>query len=95
MTATTPSSLGIYKDSRPDLYFRFSVFPWHAHLFLALNKVVGFQFRTRQDPESPVLVLFQFTCDPARLATLIQRYLEAGFPFSLANFNLKDEADTN
>jgi hypothetical protein len=90
MTATTAPSLGAHKDHHKAPYYRFTVFTWDATLFQSVCKTIGIEFQSIEDDEYPYYSIFKFTCDAACLVFLIQRYLIAGYPFSLDNFNLKD-----
>jgi hypothetical protein len=95
MTATTAPSIGGFKH-RPAPYLGFTVFPWHAHLFLSLSEGKGtsFEFNKINDPIEPHLITFQFTGQIPQIANLIQRYLDAGYPFALSNFDFDEEPAT-
>jgi hypothetical protein len=90
MTATTPPSMGKFQDHHLAREFRLSVFPWHAHPFLDFNKECAVNFQTFEDTEPPYVVVFSFKCDKNQLYQLLDRYMEAGYPIALTNFNLQD-----
>ena len=93
MTATTPPSLGIFQDHNQAPQYRITVFPWHAQPFLAHTISMSLEFQTFEDPVPPYLAIFQFSCNTTQLHEVIDRYLEAGYPFAITNFHLKPESD--
>ena len=93
MTATTTSSTASHKNYGQSTYYWFTVFTWDAHLFRSICKTMAIAYSVIEDEEFPYYSIFQFTCDAPYLILLIQRYLAAGHPFDLNNFNLKEPTE--